>query len=208
MDGLLALAVLGIKQSDGSLLRYARIKSSKFKIWEYHLNFQRAALEAMEKRLDEQPEYRPDYITVRALMLVLQGKKEEAKWEELTIHSLSLGSWPRIVRHHFEPHAVPMTPEVGFESQRRHHWDSWLLSFSLNLGVLRLEFNTGNTSASPSISILNWASCGVPWPCFWYILSRSPRIQRCQSLQQSVQPRLSVSTLRRIVRGSTLTSFF
>lgn len=42
-------------------------------------NIFRAALEAMEKRLDTQPEYRPDFITVKALMLVLQGKKEDAK---------------------------------------------------------------------------------------------------------------------------------
>lgn len=59
MDGLLALAILGIKQPDATLIR--------------------AALSEMEKRLDEQPEYRPDYVSLKALTLVLQGKKLEAR---------------------------------------------------------------------------------------------------------------------------------
>lgn len=33
----------------------------------------------MEKRLDSKPEYKSDFVTVKTLMLVLQGKKEEAK---------------------------------------------------------------------------------------------------------------------------------
>ncbi len=62
MDGLLALCILGIKQSDGSLIK--------------------AALGEMEKRLDEKggSTYRPDFVSIKALTLVLQGKKNEARW--------------------------------------------------------------------------------------------------------------------------------
>ena len=61
MDGLLALCILGIKQSDGSLIN--------------------AALGEMEKRLDEKggAEYSPDYVSIKALTLVLQGKKADAR---------------------------------------------------------------------------------------------------------------------------------
>jgi hypothetical protein len=61
MDGLLALCILGIKQSDGSLIK--------------------AALGEMEKRLDEKggAAYRPDFVSIKALTLVLQGKKNEAR---------------------------------------------------------------------------------------------------------------------------------
>ena len=61
MDGLLALCILGIKQSEGSLIT--------------------AALGEMEIRLDEKggAEYRPDYVSIKALTLVLQGKKADAR---------------------------------------------------------------------------------------------------------------------------------
>lgn len=66
MDGLLALAILGIKESDLSLIN--------------------AALNEMDKRLNEKmsvdndaAEYRADFMTIKALTLVLQGKKSEAR---------------------------------------------------------------------------------------------------------------------------------
>jgi hypothetical protein len=62
MDGLLALAILGIKESDLSLIN--------------------AALKEMEKRLGDgdADNYRADFVSVKALTLVLQGKKNEARY--------------------------------------------------------------------------------------------------------------------------------
>jgi hypothetical protein len=71
MDGLLALCILGIKQSDGSLIK--------------------AALGEMEKRLQEKggADYRPDFVSIKALTLVLQGKKKDARFRLFLFYLVS-----------------------------------------------------------------------------------------------------------------------